>query len=95
MSEIAWARSRYEEMWKRWLEMLMKFIKFGRNKHPQEDILEFFTPQHDVNVVKTFEHFLTEHVSTLQCVYQRVSILCIWMVQIRPLALTSVMAQIS
>ena len=68
VSEMSWARSRYKEMWENWFVMLMNFIKFGRNKCPQKDILEFFTPQY--GVVKTFEHFLSERVSySAVCVY--------------------------
>lgn len=67
VSEMSWEKSRYEDMWKKWFKMLMRFIKFGRNKSPEKVILEFFTTRH--GVVMTFENFLTTNVSYSEYIF--------------------------
>lgn len=57
------SRAPYKELWIQWLNMLMKFIKFGKDEDLYEIIFQFFNPQH--SIVKVFETYLTKHVSKL------------------------------
>ena len=38
----------YEEVWKKWLSMLLSFITFGKRKHPENIIKEIFDRSHKV-----------------------------------------------